>query len=135
MKRESRLRWRIAGGLLTAGFLSLAAAGFATAVLDEPGAPVELLATRSTETARHEYAFTEPVLTVVNHSGMGSSVEVEQGETGRLVIEREVSWGFERPSRYESWDGRTLIIDAPPCMGCVSRYTITVPEGIEVVKR
>ncbi|WP_066363144.1 hypothetical protein [Herbidospora mongoliensis] len=135
MNAATRLRWRIAGGLLTVGFLGAVAIGFASAVLHEPSPEVELLASRSTESARHEYAFFEPSITVVNHSGMGSEVEVKQGETGRLVIEREISWSFDQPGWHESWDGRTLTVDAAPCPGCVSRYTITVPAGTEVIRR
>lgn len=135
MKAASRLRWRVTGGLFTAAVVVFGAAGFASAVLEEPTPAVALVASRTTETVHDEYAFFEPTLSVVNHSGLGAAIEVKEGAAGRLLIDREISWTLDRPDRHESWDGRTLLIDAAPCPGCSARYTITVPEGTEVIRR
>ncbi|WP_062435491.1 hypothetical protein [Herbidospora daliensis] len=135
MNAAARLRWRIAGAVFTAGVLVLGTAGFATAVLDEPAAPTALLNTRTTETVRDEYLLYTSQFVLVDHAGPGVPVSIEHGPGDRVVIERETTWGRDRPDQSQSWNGQTLTIDAGGCSDCSVRYRISVPEHTEVIRR
>ncbi|TKK88799.1 hypothetical protein FDA94_11985 [Herbidospora galbida] len=135
MNAAARLRWRVSGAIFTAAILVLGAAGFSTAVLDEPGVPMALVDTRTTETVRDEYLLYTPQFVLVDHSGPGVPIDIEHGTGDRVVIERETTWARERPDQSQSWDGQTLTIDSGGCMDCTVRYRITLPEHTEVIRR
>nr|WP_062341249.1 hypothetical protein [Herbidospora sakaeratensis] len=135
MNAAARLRWRIAGAVFTAGVLVLGTAGFATAVLDEPGVPTALTDTRTTETVRDEYLLFTSRFVLVDHAGPAVPVHIEHGPGDRVIIERETTWGRDRPDQSQSWDGQTLTIDTGGCLGCSVRYHITLPERTEVIRR
>ncbi|WP_030456031.1 hypothetical protein [Herbidospora cretacea] len=135
MNAAARLRWRIAGGVLTTAILVFGAAGFASAALDEPGVPMALVDTRTTETVRDEYLLYAQRFVLVDHSGPGVPIHIQHGAGDRVIIERETTWARDRPDLSQSWDGQTLTIDSGGCLGCSITYRITVPEHTEVVRR
>ncbi|GIH89750.1 hypothetical protein ACFFMN_12870 [Planobispora siamensis] len=138
MRRNVRTAWITVGGALTA----LAVLVLPVTVWTETRPPgsihdTSLLSSTASESSVQVYRLTSPVIVVLASGEV--EVQVVPGETGRLTVERTITWSRERPGLFESWDGTILQAQLScPESGraaepnCRARYTLRVPDGIRV---
>ncbi|GII89301.1 hypothetical protein Ssi03_72910 [Sphaerisporangium siamense] len=148
MRRNVRVGWIAAGGLLSASAVLVVALGLWFAVRLPHDYDFALgsydsadLGRRTTEVSTVTYAITTPVIVV--HAAGPVRVMVALGPAGRLAVRREMSWEEGERDFEESWrDGTTLDVrlgcprprSGPPG-ACRATYTLTAPTSARVELR